>query len=70
MSFISILEKEELNNLMKRKNQNAPKNWKEEREKAVQDIPYVIDINPSKSRRKDQEQWEMYENSYDSFLNR
>ena len=63
MSFQELLES--LQPDLKR-----PKNWKSEREKAVKDIPYVIDINPSKSRRKDLEQWDMYQNSYDSFLNR
>ena len=54
MSFLTILEQEELNNRMK------PKSWKKERDKAVKSVPFVVDINPEKSRRKDQKQWEMY----------
>ena len=66
MSFIETLEKAELAEKLNLKINK----WKSEREKAVQDIPYVVDVNPSQSRRKDQKQWDMYQNSYDSFLNR
>lgn len=66
MSFIETLEKAELAEKLNLKINK----WKSEREKAVQDIPYVVDVNPSQSRRKDLEQWDMYQNSYDSFLNR
>lgn len=44
--------------------QQVPKSWKEEREKAVKNIPFVVDINPEDSRRKDQKQYEMYRDSY------
>ena len=60
MSFLSILEKAELEEKLNK----DTKNWKQEREKAVQSIPYVIDVNPEDSRRKDQRQWEMYRDSY------
>jgi len=60
MSFLSILEKAELEEKL---NQDA-KNWKKAREKVVQNIPFVIDVNPEKSRRKDQAQYEMYRDSY------
>lgn len=66
MSFIETLEKAELAEKLNLKINK----WKSEREKAVQDIPYVVDVNPSQSRRKDQKQWDMYQDSYDSFLNR
>jgi len=60
MSFLSILEKAELEEKL---NQDA-KSWKEAREKAVKNIPFVIDVNPEKSRLKDQKQFEMYKDSY------
>lgn len=66
MSFIETIEKAELAEKLNPK----VNSWNSEREKAVKDIPFVVDINPSKSRRKDLEQWDMYQNSYDSFLNR
>jgi hypothetical protein len=66
MSFIETIEKAELAEKLNPK----VNSWKSEREKAVKDISYVVDINPRQSRRKDQEQWDMYQNSYDSFLNR
>jgi len=66
MSFIETLEKAELAEKLNLKINK----WKSEREKAVQDIPYVVDVNPTQSRRKDLEQWDMYQDSYDSFLNR
>ncbi len=40
--------------------QQVPQSWKKERDKAVKNVPFVVDINPEKSRRKDQKQWEMY----------
>jgi len=58
MSFLEKLEQAE-NELDK-----DVKSWKEEREKAVKNIPFVVDINPEKSRRKDQKQFEMYKDSY------
>ena len=60
MSFLTILEKAELEEKL---NQDA-KSWKEAREKAVKNIPIVVDVNPEKSRRKDQKQFEMYNDSY------
>lgn len=41
------------------------KDMKEENKPKV-----IVDINPEKSRRKDIDQMRMYEESYDSFLNR
>jgi len=41
------------------------KDMKEENKPKV-----IIDINPEESRRKDIDQMRMYEESYDSFLNR
>jgi hypothetical protein len=66
MSFIETIEKAELAEKLNPK----VNSWNSEREKAVKDIPYVVDINPRQSRRKDQDQWDMYQDSYDSFLNR
>ena len=40
--------------------QQVPQSWKKERDKAVKNVPFVVDSNPEKSRRKDQQQWEMY----------
>ena len=58
MSFLEKLEQAE-NELDK-----EVKSWIQEREKAVKNIPFVVDINPEKSRRKDQKQFEMYRDSY------
>ena len=74
MSFLSILEKAELEEKL---NKDA-KNWKQEREialkKTIKESGFpcpsysigfdVVDVNPEKSRRKDQAQWEMYRDSY------
>ena len=60
MSFLTILEQEELNNRMKLQNQVSPKNWKKEREKAVKNVPFVIDIRGERGRQKDLDQQRMY----------
>tara|TARA_R100001082_G_scaffold22647_2_gene10913 strand:- start:262 stop:465 length:204 start_codon:yes stop_codon:yes gene_type:complete len=40
--------------------QQVPQNWKKEREKAVKNVPFVIDIRGERGRQKDLDQQRMY----------
>ena len=40
--------------------QQVPQNWQKEREKAVKNVPFVIDIRGERGRQKDLEKSRMY----------
>ena len=40
--------------------QQVPQSWKKEREKAVKNVPFVIDIRGERGRQKDLDQQRMY----------
>lgn len=70
MSFLTILEQEELNNRMKLQNQVTPQSWKKEREKAVKNVPFVIDIRGERGRQKDLDQQRMYNDPDENYSGR
>ena len=70
MSFLTFLEQEELNNRMKLQNQVTSKNWQKEREKAVKNVPFVIDIRGERGRQKDLDQQRMYNDPDENYSGR
>ena len=50
--------------------QQVPQSWKKEREKAVKNVPFVIDIRGERGRQKDLDQQRMYNDPDENYSGR
>ena len=50
--------------------QQVPQNWQKEREKAVKNVPFVIDIRGERGRQKDLDQQRMYNDPDENYSGR
>ena len=66
MSFKTILNQEQQN----LQNQVTSKHWQKEREKAVKNVPFVIDIRGERGRQKDLDQQRMYNDPDENYSGR
>jgi len=50
--------------------QQVPQSWQKEREKAVKNVPFVIDIRGERGRQKDLDQQRMYNDPDENYSGR